>query len=276
MQVPRGLFSVTCTGTRARTPASGPRTLLSAKSGNIRAPPSISNPLHVPTLERQAVLPGTQDRRPHPVTGTSNKEGCEQKQALQLLQPHSSALSLALTSQLSSVLLVPGRDHPCSSGPSLHPQPQSQAPDPPFQLAGLFLSRKRLFLACCKQCFHLGILSCSVFPLRVVCGLVSCLLPSRSPPPLLSALRGPVAYCHPNSTLTVSFLPAQPPRLSHCPWLSEHTGFGPTPHTREASDPPVHGLEAQLSLSPSVSAPLHSRSRPDVAFRDALRKGELS
>lgn len=246
MQVPRGLFSVTCTGTRARTPASGPRTLLSAKSGNIRAPPSISNPLHVPTLERQAVLRGTQDRRPHPVTGTSNKERCEQKQALQLLQPHSSALSLALTSQLSSVLLVPGRDHPCSSGPSLHPQPQSQAPDS-FSPGSAFFWHAANSVSIWEFC------PAVCFPC-VWCAVL-CLVssPPAAPLPCCLPLEAPsVAYCHRNSTLTASFLPAQPPRLSHCSWLSGHTGFGPTPHTREASDPPVHGLEAQLSLSPSV------------------------
>ena len=57
MQVPMGLFLVTCTRTRAWTPASGPRTFLSARGTNTRVPKSVSCPLHVAKLAFQAAFP---------------------------------------------------------------------------------------------------------------------------------------------------------------------------------------------------------------------------
>lgn len=140
MQVPRGLFLVTCTGTRAWTPASGPRTLLSAKGGNIRVPPSISSPLHVAKLAGQAVLPGTRDRRPHPITGTSNKECCEQSRPCSCYS-HTALPSAQTNIPAQQALVVRRLGHLYSSGPSLHPQPQSQAAHPPLQLASRFLSK---------------------------------------------------------------------------------------------------------------------------------------
>lgn len=53
-----GLFLVTCTRTRAWTPASGPKTFLSARGTNTRVPKSVSFPLHVAKLAFQAVFPG--------------------------------------------------------------------------------------------------------------------------------------------------------------------------------------------------------------------------
>lgn len=53
-----GLFLVTCTGTRAWTPASGPRTFLSARGTNSRVSKSISRPSHVGKLAFRAVFPG--------------------------------------------------------------------------------------------------------------------------------------------------------------------------------------------------------------------------
>lgn len=130
MQVPRGLFLVTCTGTRAWTPASGPGTLLSAKGANVSFP-SASNSLHIARLVVQAFLPGTQDQRPHPVTGTSTSESCEQSR-------HCSCCSrLCPASQLSR---VPSRPHPFL-------WPQRARP----QILPSLCPPKHLFsLACCK------------------------------------------------------------------------------------------------------------------------------
>lgn len=228
MQVPRGLFLVTCTGTRAWTPASGPRTLLSAKGGNIRVPPSISNPF----LPAKQSSQGHGDRRPHPVTGTSNKECCEQSRPCSCYKPHSSALSLA--------------QHPSSAGPSgtqarppvflwpLSPPSAAEPGRPPTPSASqpLSLQVSALGSTSCwhaaNLCSHLGILSCRVFSLHV-CGAVLCLVsPSAAPSP---------AVCS----------------YSRCLWLAGHTGFGRRPHKCcEASDPHGHtllGLEAQLALS---------------------------
>lgn len=58
MQVPMGLFLVTCTGTRAWTPASGPRTFLSARGTTTRVSKSVSCPVCVAELAFQAVFPG--------------------------------------------------------------------------------------------------------------------------------------------------------------------------------------------------------------------------
>ena len=58
MQVPRGLFLVTCTRTRAWTLASGPRTLLSARGTNTRVPKPVFCPSRVAKLPFQAVFPG--------------------------------------------------------------------------------------------------------------------------------------------------------------------------------------------------------------------------
>lgn len=63
-----GLFSVTCTGTRAWTPASGPRTFLSATGTNTTVSKSASCPLHVAKLASQAVFPGRPCLSPDPTS----------------------------------------------------------------------------------------------------------------------------------------------------------------------------------------------------------------
>lgn len=117
-----GLFLVTCTGTRAWTPASGLRTPLSARGTNTRVHKSVSCPLHVAKLAFQAGLPGwlrtTGHTRLLATRSLVGKVGvcscCSHRPCPQpypsLPAPQSCAGTRAMTS--------------CSSSPSLHPQPQ--------------------------------------------------------------------------------------------------------------------------------------------------------
>lgn len=123
MQVPMGLFLVTCTGTRAWTPASGLRTHVSARGTNIRVPKSVSCPLHVAKLAFQAGLPGRRRTTGHTcLLATRSLVGkvgvwscCSHRPCPQpfpsLPAPQNCAGIHAMTS--------------CSSSPSLHPQPQT-------------------------------------------------------------------------------------------------------------------------------------------------------
>lgn len=116
-----GLFSVTCTGTRAWTPASGPRTLLSARGTNTRVLKSVSCPLHVAKLDFLVVFTGRLRTTGHTVPHTKN------------LMCKGSAWSYCShrpCPQPPSILPPPGGTNPrpfCSSGPSLPLQPQTHA-----------------------------------------------------------------------------------------------------------------------------------------------------
>lgn len=104
-----GLFLVTCTRTRAWTPASGPRTFLSARGTNQSSQISL-----LPFARSKACFPSsipkeTEDHRPHPFPGTEESHG--QSRALPHPQPRSS----------SQPCWHPRR----ASSPSLHPQPQT-------------------------------------------------------------------------------------------------------------------------------------------------------
>lgn len=182
MQVPRGLFLVTCTGTRAWTPASGPRTLLSVKAATSESPVNLP-----PFACSQACCsdspPGDMGQEATPSPWHQQQGALRAKQALPLLQPHSSALSLA---QLSRVLAIHLAPLPTLSHRA---RPPTHFPSQPATFSPSLCPRKHLSLACCKpvspcgnsapQCVFLacGSALCIVSPPTA---LLLCCLPSEA------------------------------------------------------------------------------------------------
>lgn len=183
MQVPRGLFLVTCTGTRAWTPASGPRTLLSVKAA------TSESPRQSPTLCMQPSLLLRQSSRGHGTGGhtqplaPATRSSASKAGPASLLQPHSSALSLA---QLSRVLAIHLAPLPTLSHRA---RPPTHSPSQPATFSPSLCPRKHLSLACCKpvspggnsapQCVFLacGAALCIVSPPTA---LLLCCLPSEA------------------------------------------------------------------------------------------------
>lgn len=206
---------------------------------------SASSPLHVAKLAVRAVLPGTQDRRPHPVPGTVTKEYCEQWGSSGYCR-HSPVLGPSPSPQLSRVLLVP------SLVPILWPLPPPSATEPghrPTLSASQAVSypvvdlRSAFFWHAAKQLFPHGLpATCSVL-FRVVQSLVPAPLQ-----PLLSSVRGPVFLLPPHSPPAAAS-PEQPPSLLSLPLMAGHTQASAQHHRcDQASRSHVHALLSPGSL----------------------------
>lgn len=105
MQVPRGLFLVTCTRTRAWMPASGPRTLLSARRTNTRVPKPVSCPSHVAKLTSLSSIPGR--LRTAGCTHSQHQAVTCAKGSLELLRPQALPSGPTQASQQLGTLLAP-------------------------------------------------------------------------------------------------------------------------------------------------------------------------
>lgn len=127
MQVPMGLFLVTCTRTRAWTLASGPRTFLSARGTNIRVPKSVSCCLHRAKLAFQVLFP--RRLRTTGYTHSLASRSLMGKVGAWSYYSHKLCPHPYPASQLLPALLSPPFPRlSYSSGPSLHPQPEGAYP----------------------------------------------------------------------------------------------------------------------------------------------------